>query len=78
MEKLLSYMESTQQTLEDMKSQLNMKIDNIDQRLSRVEHTGTYQAVAAPPSEPSVVEEVPLRKPELDDHRTAPHKLILL
>lgn len=75
MEKLLAYMESHSQTLTDISS----KMDDFDRRIRRVEHAGfqTVRSVASEP-EPSVMEGTAERKPELEDHRTAPHKLILL
>ena len=75
MEKLLHYMESHSSALTNLTS----KMDDFDRRLRRVEHAG-FQAVGSADSEPepSVMDGTIERKPELDDHRTAPHKLILL
>lgn len=73
MEKLLSYMEAHTAGL----SQLTNKIDNIDARLRRVEHASSHAVAGAEP-QPSLQDEPAKRKPELDDHRTAPHKLLLL
>ncbi|KAM3420640.1 hypothetical protein BST61_g3896 [Cercospora zeina] len=84
MDKLLRYMETHSQGL----GQLTTKIDQFEARLRRVEQNtqknsqpnqvspklgGAEQAIAADD------EIVPRsRKADLDDHRTAPHKLLLL
>ena len=75
MEKLLQYMESHSAALTNLTS----KMDDFDRRLRRVEHAG-FQAVGSVGSEPEplIMDGVVERKSELDDHRTAPHKLILL
>ena len=72
MERLIQYMESHTQALSDLKA----KMDNFDQRLRRVEHAG-IQPVTGAENDSMVVEAIK-RKPEIDDHRTAPHKLMLL
>lgn len=75
MEKLLQYMEAHSDAL----SNLTLKIDSFDERLLRVEHNDAYATAGDSPPEPTLAEEPPpKRKPELEDHRTAPHKLILL
>ncbi|KAK3709023.1 hypothetical protein LTR37_011187 [Vermiconidia calcicola] len=77
MEKLLHYMESHSAAL----SHLTSKIDDFDRRIRRVEHVGLPAPSGAPEPverEPSIAEEPTKQAPELDDHRTAPHKLILL
>ena len=75
MERLLAYMESHSAAL----TNLTTKIDDVDRRLRRVEHAG-MQAVGSVTSEPepSAMDVTMERKPEMEDHRTAPHKLILL
>ncbi|GIZ48832.1 hypothetical protein CKM354_001187800 [Cercospora kikuchii] len=84
MEKLLSYMETHSQGLAD----LTTKIDQFEARLRRVEqntqtnsqsnHVG--HTIAGAEQEPLPDDENPprSRKPDLEDHRTAPHKLLLL
>lgn len=74
-EKLLGYMETHSAGLQ----QLASKIDQIDTRLRRLEHAShrVTDADTQPiPEEPKP--EAVNRKPELDDLRTAPHKLLLL
>lgn len=75
MEKLLQYMETHSQSL----ATLNSKIEGFDGRLRYLEQTGSHAALSAE-SHPSPQEEQshPKRKPVLDDHRTPPHKLLLL
>ena len=73
MEKLLSYMESHTEALHSLQD----KMDNFGQRLRRVEHAG-FQAVAGTDGTQSILDEPGDRNSDLDDHRTAPHKLILL
>jgi len=74
MEKLLTYMEAHTAGL----SALTSKIDAFDVRLRHLERTGS-QAVPSAENQPSPQDEQPpKKKPELDDHRTAPHKLLLL
>lgn len=86
MEKLLNYMENHSQGL----AELTAKIDSFERRLRNVEqttqqtqqlmnHDHSNHAVAGADNE-MVMEEAPTRtrKPDLDDHRTAPHKLLLL
>lgn len=83
MEKLLSYMEAHSQGLE----RLTEKIDNFEVRLRRVEQNSASDSTVAG-AEPESVEDSrddpreelmpPKRKPELEDHRTAPHKLLLM
>ena len=69
----MQYMESHSAALADIKTEMH----NFDQRLRRVEHAG-FQAVHGADSGLPVADEPVKRKPEIDDHRTAPHKLILL
>jgi hypothetical protein len=57
---------------------LTSKIDDFDHRLRRVEHTGLHVPGDIAEREPSIAEETAKQIPLLDDHRTAPHKLILL
>ena len=54
-------------------------MNDFDHRLRRFEHAG-FQAVGSVGSEPkpSILDGAVERKPELEEHRTAPHKLILL
>ncbi|KAK5119423.1 hypothetical protein LTR85_007523 [Meristemomyces frigidus] len=73
MEKLLGYMEAHTSGL----SQLASRFDNFDARLRRLE-SANPQAVEGPERQPSPQEEPVKQKTELDDHRTAPHKLLLL
>ncbi|CAK4033147.1 hypothetical protein DOTSEDRAFT_72963 [Lecanosticta acicola] len=78
MEKLLSYMEQHSQGL----TMLTEKIDQFEARLRSVEQNAAQNgnAVAGAESEGYPPEDSipPRRKPELEDHRTAPHKLLLL
>ena len=69
-------MESHSQALDHLTS----KIDNFDHRLQQVEHTGVLNHATSDTANETMVanEPAPKRKPELEDHRTAPHKLILL
>lgn len=74
MERLLSYMEDQAIHAEMVSaklSALDSKIESFDKRLSRAENGGFG---ATPLDEVQQLK----RKPEIDDHRTAPHKLILL
>ena len=79
MEKLLSYMESHSQAL----STISSKLEDFDRRIRRVEivsHSGAQnaQSGAAADSDASIADGPLQQRSELDDHRTAPHKLILL
>lgn len=80
MEKLLHYMEAHSDGLKELTS----KIDSFEQRLRRVEQHNAQQNESttshSSAAEPAIMDdrEPPRRKPELDDHRTAPHKLLLL
>lgn len=78
MEKLLGYMEATME-----------KLDDVNERLERVERANAYTRAGAASqptqvqrasqrAQPAPQEEAAERKPGLDDHRTAPHKLLLL
>ena len=82
MERLLQYMESNLATMDANSSTLDnlaRQFEDFDQRLRRVEHAGGFSGSSVTNAEPIVADEPqPKRKPELDDHRTAPHKLILL
>ena len=77
MERILQYMES-QDGVPAAIASLSEKMDNFDQRLRRVEHGGGFQTGREADSGTMIADEPPKRKVELDDHRTAPHKLILL
>lgn len=76
MEKLLQYMESHSQALDHLTS----KIDSFDHRLQQVEHSGALHHATSDTATETIMadEPAPKRKAELEDHRTAPHKLILL
>ena len=83
MEKLLSYMESNSHALEHLTQQM----EEFNHRVRVIEGLNGMQAsdskaIMQPPrSVPagvSIPEEAPPKKPELEDHRTAAHKLLLL
>ncbi|KAI5364159.1 Putative zn(2)-C6 fungal-type DNA-binding domain-containing protein [Septoria linicola] len=85
MEKLLSYMEMHSQGLADLTS----KIDNFEARLRRVEQNtqNSSQPTHANHTTGGAEQDLAMdedmaprssRKPDLEDHRTAPHKLLLL
>ncbi|KYG41188.1 hypothetical protein M433DRAFT_138224, partial [Acidomyces richmondensis BFW] len=80
MEKLLSLMESQSA---DMKSQsadmkyLNSKLDDMDARLKRLEKSES-KASASASSHDNMDGDTMKRKETYGDHRTAPHKLLLL
>lgn len=80
MEKLLNYMEIHSNGLQELTS----KIDSFEQRLRRVEQSAQQQNYASTDAgasqEAPIMDDrdLPMRKSELDDHRTAPHKLLLL
>lgn len=93
MEKLLQYMESHTQGLQDLTS----KIEAFESRLRRVEqntqgnsqnHMQTYsqtnhvqQSAGGAERDLAMDDDIAprrIRKPDLEDHRTAPHKLLLL
>ena len=77
MERVLGYLEANASGLQSLTS----KIDDFDARLRRMEQIGVNATAGAQnlPSYPDLEERQPVRrKPEMEDHRTAPHKLILL
>ncbi|EME42038.1 hypothetical protein DOTSEDRAFT_72963 [Dothistroma septosporum NZE10] len=79
MEKLLNYMELHSAGLQE----LTNKIDSFEARLRDVEQNAQHNnhTVAGAEVDEGPVQDDPppvKRKPELDDHRTAPHKLLLL
>ena len=77
MEKLLQYMESHTQSL----SSLCNKMDDMDRRVRRMKQTNHTGAQTVPPlnnADINSMDGVLQQRSELDDHRTAPHKLILL
>ena len=77
MEKLLSYMESHSQAL----STLTSKLEDFDRRIRRVENAdqnGAQNAQSGASADADAIVDRPVQqRSELDDHRTAPHKLIL-
>jgi hypothetical protein len=76
MEKVIAMLEQVARGNTDLRQVLDTKLSVFDDRLRRIEQ-GRSSPVA--PSEPSDPEEpAPKRKQELDDHRTAPHKLTVL
>lgn len=77
MEKILGYLEAHTAGLSDLVN----RFDTVDARLRRLENANSQTVEGAtrqllPQEEPQ--DEPVKRKPELDDHRTAPHKLLLL
>jgi hypothetical protein len=77
MEKLLQYMENHTQSL----SNLSNKMDDMDRRVRRMEqanHTGVQAVPPVTTADTESMDGVLQQRSELDDHRTAPHKLILL
>lgn len=81
MERLLQYMENHSKKLEELSS----KIQHLDTRIHGVEHSSLAATEeSAPVTQPTTLptpapQEVPIQQDQdLDDHRTAPHKLILL
>ena len=74
MGKLLQYMESYSAALTNLTSKTN----DFDQRLRRFEHAGFQAGSVGSEPKPSIMEGAVERKPDLEDHRTAPQKLILL
>ncbi|GAB7360772.1 hypothetical protein MBLNU230_g0760t1 [Neophaeotheca triangularis] len=78
MEKVISHLEALQGTVPMLHS-LADKINSMDERVRRIEHERSPTEAGAQSNENMVDEpQAVRRKPELDDHRTAPHKLILL
>lgn len=74
MDKIITLLEQAHQAKQDLRRNLA----SFDARMRRMEQQHIESSPVAP-SEPSEPEEPrPKRKRELDDHRTAPHKLILL
>jgi len=76
MDKVIAMLEQVAQGSQDLRLVLDTKLSGFDDRLRRVEHRRSSPVAPSEPSEPE--EPAPKRKQELDDHRTAPHKLILL
>ena len=78
MDKVIALLEQVSQGNQDLRQDLATRLSAFDDRLRRMEQQRIKSSPVAP-SEPSEPEEpAPKRKQELDDHRTAPHKLILL
>ncbi|KAM0714710.1 hypothetical protein Q7P37_009759 [Cladosporium fusiforme] len=78
MDKVLSYLEQITSSIPDMSADISAKIANFDERLRRMEQQRIKPSPAVQEQPPDEEEPTPKRKQELDDHRTAPHKLILL
>jgi len=76
MDKVIAMLEQVAQGNQDLRLVLDTKLSGFDDRLRRMEHRRSSPVAPSEPSEPE--EPAPKRKQELDDHRTAPHKLILL
>ena len=80
MEKVINYLENILQSNEELKSQNS----DLDIRLRRIEAQQTIVRPLADKKERQSLQETedeerPVkRRPAVDDHRTAPHKLILL
>lgn len=79
MDKVIALTEQISRGNQDLRQDFANRLSAFDERLERMERTRITSNPAAPPSEPSESEEpAPKRNKELEDHRTAPHKLILL
>jgi len=76
MDKVIAMLEQVAQGNQDLRQVLDTKLSVFDDRLRRMEQRRSSPIAPSEPSEPE--EPAPKRKQELDDHRTAPHKLILL
>lgn len=83
MEKVLSMLEEHRSDMQEQRSdmqELKRKIEHLEADRSRAPPSQPVPATAVPgaDNEMSITEEPVRRKPILEDHRTAPHKLILL
>jgi hypothetical protein len=79
MDKVIALLEQVSQGNQDLRQDLATRLSAFDDRLRRIEQQRIKSSSVSPPSELSEPEEpASKRKQELDDHRTAPHKLILL
>jgi hypothetical protein len=76
MDKVIAILEQVVQGNTDLRQVLDTKLSVFDDRLRRTEQCRSSPIASSEPSEPE--EPAPKRKQELDDHRTAPHKLIVL
>jgi hypothetical protein len=76
MDKVIAMLEQVAQGNIDLRQVLDTKLSVFDDRLRRIEQRRSSLVAPSEPSEPE--EPAPKRKQELDDHRTAPHKLIVL
>jgi hypothetical protein len=76
MDKVIAMLEQVAQGNQDLRQILDTKLSVFDDRLWRMEQRRSSPIAQSGPSEPE--EPVTKCKQELDDHRTAPHKLILL
>jgi hypothetical protein len=76
MDKVIATLEQVVQGNQDLRQMLDTKPSLFDDRLRRMEQRRPSPIASSEPCEPE--EPAPKRKQELDDHRTAPHKLILL
>jgi len=76
MDKVIAKLEQVAQDYQDLRQSLDTTLSGFDDQLRPREQR---ESSPVTPGKPSKREERPSkRKPELDDHRTAPHKLLLL
>jgi hypothetical protein len=78
MDKVISLLEQVSQSNQDLHQDLATRMSGFDDRLRRMEQKRIKSSPVAPSEHSEPEEPAPKRKQELDDHRTAPHKLILL
>lgn len=78
MDKVMSYLEQITSALPEMSQDLTAKLEQLGERIRQVEDQTFKPSPALHEPLPEEEEPTPKRKQQLDDHRTAPHKLILL
>ena len=75
-DRFIDMLEDVLQGNQDLRQMLDTKLSVLDYRLRGMEQHRSTPIAPSEHSEPK--ERAPKRKQEVDDHRTAPHKLILL
>jgi hypothetical protein len=78
MDKIISMVEQLSRGEQDLRKDVASRTSALDDRLGRMEQRCIKSSPVAPSEHSEPEEPAPKRKQELDDHRTAPHKLILL
>lgn len=78
MDKIMLKVEQFSQANEDLRQDLATRMNEFDDALGRMEQRRIKSSPVSPSEQFEPEDPTPQRKPELDDHTTAPHKLILL